>query len=308
MFPRRSRHVPPPDPAATCSIPLHVPRQTPLERHVPPIPQMFPGRSRYCDMFRQTPLERHVPPTDPATATCSAPAGLARATCSPARPRYCDMFPADPATATCSTPADPARAHVPPPDPATATCSAPAGLARATCSPARPRYCDMFGPQVPLERHVPRQIPLERHVLERPQSCDMFPLERHVPPPDPATATCSTPTAPTCFAFAEGVEFVAEGRFGPALGVRGRVGSGVRPERRRTPNRNERWGGKACEVPRGARDLAQPDASLSRLARSAATCSVARPDLPLERHVPPPELPPLERHVRSGGPSQSSPR
>ncbi len=147
------RHVPPPDPAtATCSS----------------------GRSRYCDMFpRQTPLlrhvrpqpvplERHVPPPDPATATCSAPAGPARATCSPARPRYCDMFLRQipllrhvrprqiPLERHVRPQPAPLERHVPPPDPATATCSAPAGPARATCStppdparatcsPARPR-------------------------------------------------------------------------------------------------------------------------------------------------------------------------
>ena len=85
-------------------------------------------------------------------------------------------------------------------------------------APSRPRYCDMFTPQIGLLRHVPVQpTPLLRHVHPadratatcsrpadpatatcspgRPGYCDMFapsrpPLLRHVHPADPATATC----------------------------------------------------------------------------------------------------------------------
>ena len=138
--------------SATCS-PV---RQTPLERHV----------RLHCDMFG-SPLERHVPPT---------------------RPRYCDMFGSSrppradrPATATCSAPTGPARAMSPATSlerPATATCSAPADPARATCSPVRPRYpllrATCSAPHVRLQ-----QIPLERHVPPSDSRyCDMFSSSR----------------------------------------------------------------------------------------------------------------------------------
>ena len=56
--------------------------------------------------------------------------------------------------------------------------------------------------------------------------------------------------------------FWEERRFGSGCG---QAEGAERPERGRTPSRNERSGGEACDHPRGARDPAPPDASLSPL-------------------------------------------
>ena len=112
-------------------------------------------------LLRHVPIQpiqrvRHVPRADPAIATCSAPAGPATATCSPA----------DAATATCSDPAGPT----------TATCS-PTRSNECDMFPGRSGYCDMFG-------------------SSRPRYCDMFSRQIRIvatcaPPAGPATATCS---------------------------------------------------------------------------------------------------------------------
>ena len=142
------------------------PRQVRLLRHVrlQPIPlerhvRATPGRSGY----RLLPPERHVVRLLRHVRLQPIPLERhvvpARATCSPGR---------DPATATCSAPADPAR---------------------ATCSPGRPGYCDMFGSSRPRSDMFPGR--LQRHVRLQP-----IPLERHVPPGRPASATCSDPADP----------------------------------------------------------------------------------------------------------------
>ena len=126
---------------------------------------------------------------DPATATCSS---RSRSDMFPGRSGYCDMF-----GPTRSRYSDMFPRHVPPADPATATCSASNRSRYSDMFPPadpRSRYCDMFASR---QRHVPR---LQRHV-PRSRYCDMFglqpiPLERHVPPADPATATCSPPPDP----------------------------------------------------------------------------------------------------------------
>ena len=220
-------------------IPLerHVPRQVRLLRHVrlQPIP-LERHVVRQVRLLRHvrlqpTPLERHVPRADPATATCWAPAGPARATCCPGRSGYCDMLgssrprqsdmspgqirlrrhvPIQPIPPERHVPRQirllrhvglqptPPERHVLPAGPATATCSPPTDPARATCCPGRSGYCDMLGSSRPRQSDMsPGQIRLLRHVRLQP-----IPLERHVPRADPATATCWAPADParaTCF-------------------------------------------------------------------------------------------------------------
>ena len=110
--------------------------------------------------------------------------------------------------------------HVHPADPATATCS-PGRSGYCDMFPSnRPRYCDMFTPQIPLLRHVypadratatcspSRSRYCDMFAPSRPRYCDMFtpqigllrhvppqptPLLRHVRAADPATATCPSP-------------------------------------------------------------------------------------------------------------------
>ena len=188
----------------------HVPPQDGLLRHVPGQPNPAPAtcdprRTCYCDMYpanrprssdmclpedlllrhvtrQPIPPQRHVPPAESATATCTRPTDPGPATCSSRTTRYCDMYPAaDPAPATCA----PRRTR-------DCACTRPADPAPATCASRRSRYCDMY----PARRSrssdmcVPEE-PLLRHVPGLPS-----PLQRHVRPGGPATATCTPPTDP----------------------------------------------------------------------------------------------------------------
>ena len=121
------RHVPPADPAsATCSRPTGPATATCSPRRSRYCDMFPPSRTRYCDMFPPPiPLVRHVPAADPASATCSRPAGPATATCSPSPIRLVRHVPAQPDPLLRHVPAqpDPLLRHVPPADPATATCS-----------------------------------------------------------------------------------------------------------------------------------------------------------------------------------------
>ena len=149
-------------------------------------------------------------PAGTATSTESAPA-----TCTCRRTSYCDMYPRqDPLLRYVTRQPIPPQRHVPPAGPATATCDPSADPAPATCASRRTGYCDMwlasrpcssdmYLPRDRLLRHVTGQpTPLQRHVLPAgpaTATCtgQPTPLQRHVPPGGPATATCDGPADPS---------------------------------------------------------------------------------------------------------------